>query len=42
MCHCSIAEGKEQHTSMSVVAMKAQEPYNMIANDVARGVKILD
>ena len=40
MCHCSIAEGKERHTSMSVVAMKAQEPYNTIANDIWRNVKI--
>ena len=26
--------------SMSVVAMKAQEPYNTIANDIWRNVKI--
>ena len=40
MCHCSIAEGREQHASMSVVAMKAYVPCDTIANDIGRSVKI--
>ena len=40
MRHRSIAEGSEQHVSMSVVAMKACVPCDTIANDVERGVRI--